>query len=254
MFVLEQFKQLPTQQHLDTQLAQINEETDKIAQKTDQNATNIAEMDKRLREVEKMESRPAARRDSTTKEAQTNFEEEFDKASRSIRFWPITGNDATELNRALDEFLKDALMMEGCHLRSIIVEDVYRVASGIRSRQHNEIVAVFRDVDMRMLVLSYARNLATYVDTERKPTAGMRMEIPRQLQATYKLLDAYGFSIQERHDKQTRRFIKFDYIARSLFLAYKLPNSETWHNITPAMAKSTGKEKLRGSWRPTLEH
>lgn len=87
-----------------------------------------------------------------------------------------------------------------------------------------------------MLVLSHARNLAGYVDSTGNPTAGMRNAIPQHLQATNKLLQNYGFHLAQRHGKGTRRLIKFDDIERNIYLSYKIPSSDAWHTITPAMA------------------
>ena len=64
------------------------------------------------------------------------------------------------------------------------------------------------------------------------------MEIPSHLLMTHKLLTKYGFNLKSKYGKETRRIIKFDLIEQSLYLAYKLPSSEMWHYITPAMAKS----------------
>ena len=105
------------------------------------------------------------------------------------------------------------------------------------------------------MILSYAKNLAKYIDSRGQPTAGMRMEIPKHLQSTYKILDSYGYNLQERHGKRTRRIIKFDYIERSLFLAYKIPDSDIWHHITPAMAtkyRERENERILASFSGTL--
>ena len=76
------------------------------------------------------------------------------------------------------------------------------------------------------------------MDKSANLTAGIRLEIPQHLLMTHKLLIMYGHSLRTRHGKETRRIVKFDLIEQNLYLAYKLPDSELWHDITPAMAKS----------------
>lgn len=88
------------------------------------------------------------------------------------------------------------------------------------------------------MILSYARNLAAYVDGEGNLTVGIPMEIPQHLLMTHKLLMMYGFNLKSRHGRETRRIVKFDLIEQNLYLTYKLPGSDLWHDITPAMAKS----------------
>ena len=80
--------------------------------------------------------------------------------------------------------------------------------------------------------------LATYVNENGDPTAGLRLEIPSHLLMVHKLLIMYGYNLRNRHGKETRRIIKFNLIEQSLYLSYKLPGSELWHDITPAMAKT----------------
>lgn len=69
-------------------------------------------------------------------------------------------------------------------------------------------------------------------------TAGIRMEIPPHLLMTHRLLNMFGFNLKQKHGRDTRRIIKFDMIEQSLYLAYKIPGSEIWHDVTLTMAKS----------------
>lgn len=54
----------------------------------------------------------------------------------------------------------------------------------------------------------------------------------------HKLLIMYSYNLKNSHGKDTRQIIKFDRIEQSLYLSYKLPGSELWHDVTPAMAKT----------------
>ena len=256
MFVLEQMKSLPTQQHLDDKLSLIHTRTDEVIKKTEDNSKAIQALDDRLRKVEKAPQRaPAGLATINNGVWSVNQNEEFERAARSVRFWPIDGETTEQMSRNLDEFLKGGLLMEEHDLARVIVDDIQRVRPTYRAKQHDEILVTFRDREIRLLVLSYARNLAKYTDTNKKPTAGMRMEIPTHLQSIYKMLDSYGYNVQLKHGKGTRRIIKFDFIERSLYLTFRLPDSDVWHQITPAMAKKYREkenEKILASFNGTL--
>ena len=91
---------------------------------------------------------------------------------------------------------------------------------------------------MKDLVLSYVRNLATYIDKEGNPTAGIRLEIAQFLSRVHRNLDVYGFYLRQKHGKATQRIIKFDPPEMSLYLSYKFPLSEIWCRATRAVAQA----------------
>ena len=125
----------------------------------------------------------------------------FFKAIRSLRIWPIRGTNAHYLTKAVEEFLDKALCMQKNDLEQVIIEDIRRVHSAPRSKQHDEVCIVFREPDTRELILSYTRNLATYVDELSNPSAGIRMEIPHHLLMNHKLLTMYGYNLRTRHEE-----------------------------------------------------
>ena len=73
------------------------------------------------------------------------------------------------------------------------------------------------------IVASSGRNLDGYVDAEKNPTAGLRMEIPKFLTGTFKLLQHYAYNIKRDQGPTTRKLVKFDEDTSSLYLDVKLP-------------------------------
>ena len=237
-FFEDKFAALPTTQYLDERL-------DKMQRKTDETANGLKLLEQRVERIENVNTalvRATEARINIPNTHQSQIaltrEDAFLRAIRSIRLWPLIPSSGGSLEAAFDEFLRTALCMSKQDLEQVILEDIYKVRSSPRSRQHDEVCAVFRDQETRELLLSYARNLSTYVDSNGDPTAGLRLEIPSHLMMTHRLLTMYGYNLRNRHGKETRRIIKFDLIEQSLYLAYKLPGSELWHEITPAMAKT----------------
>lgn len=66
---------------------------------------------------------------------------------------------------------------------------------------------------------------------------------------------SYGYQLAQKRGKGTRRLIKFDEIERSIHLSYKVPSSDIWHTITPAMAskyRERGNERNLATFSGTL--
>ena len=63
------------------------------------------------------------------------------------------------------------------------------------------------------------------------------MEIPLELKDTFKLFSQFGARLHARHGDGTKRHIKFDDFARSLFTNVKLPGDAGWTRVTPDMAR-----------------
>ena len=85
--------------------------------------------------------------------------------------------------------------------------------------------------------MSSSSNLASKVNREGKTTAGIRLEIPPELDGTFRLLSRFGTRLRARHGTGTKRHIKFDDYTASLYTNIKLPGDNSWTNITPRMAK-----------------
>ena len=127
LFVLEQMKSLPTQQHLDEKLAQIHVRTDQVLKKAESNSKAIESLDDRLKRVET--GRPYSHQVHTSgqhenRSTTTKQDDDFEKAARSIRFWPIEGESTETMSRNLDAFMKNGLLMEECDLQQVIIDDI----------------------------------------------------------------------------------------------------------------------------------
>lgn len=75
------------------------------------------------------------------------------------------------------------------------------------------------------------------MDAEGRPEAGLRLEIPPELDDTFRLLSRFGTRLRARHGEGTKRHIKFDDYTGSLFTNVKLPGDATLTRVTPAMAR-----------------
>ena len=189
-FFQGRFDALPTKEFMNQRLTGIE-------QKAHETAENLRELEKRVEKIKQSETSTtgnviaAGRLPAGDNQTAMKREDAFLRAIRSLRIWPIKGDSSHELTAAVDDFLKSALIMDQRDLNQVVYEDVYRVRSSPWSRQHEEVCVLFRESETRELVLSYARNLATYVDEAGSPTAGMRLEIPPHLLMTHKLLEMY---------------------------------------------------------------
>ena len=96
------------------------------------------------------------------------------------------------------------LMIDKNESPRIMYDNIAEVSSIPRTRQHSEILVTFRDAAMKDHVLSHVRNLATYVDKEGNPMAGVRLQIPPFLSRTHRNLDAYGFYLKQKYGRSTR--------------------------------------------------
>ena len=104
-------------------------------------------------------------------------EEAFAKARRSIRVWPIPGNDASQMRANFTEFLRGALLIPQSGLNDIYITQISRCKPITNSPVHTEVSVTFDSVQTRDQIAALGTRLAAYVDRGR-PTAGMRLDIP----------------------------------------------------------------------------
>ena len=168
-FFQSKLSALPTTDYLDKRLSRIEDRAEKTSE-------GLRLLEERVEKIERNGRPVVSERQSTRKTNEhlsVQREEAFLKAIRSLRIWPIQGNDRPTMSQSVDSFLKGALCMEQRDLDQVIVEDIQRVRSAPRARQHDEVCVVLRDPETRELILSYARNLSTYVEENGNPTAGI---------------------------------------------------------------------------------
>ena len=75
-------------------------------------------------------------------------------------------------------------------------------------------------------------NLAARTDSNGRPTAGLRLEIPDELLSQFRILSRFGTRLRSRHGLGTKRHIKFDDMDGSLFMNIKLPGNEAWSRVS----------------------
>ena len=169
-------------------------------------------------------------------------------ARRSIRFWPIDLTSDETLWNGAGEFIHSAL---GIPTSEICQEDIQEVVPApaprfVAGNLNNEIIVTFHCPRKRDLVMSRVGVLSSFIDAQGKPTAaGVRLEVPPQLQDTFKLLSRFGARLRTRHGEGTRRHIRFDDEECSLIANIKLPGDTSWSRVTVAMAKKDLEESTR---------
>ena len=159
-------------------------------------------------------------------------DEEYQKARRSLRLWPISGPD---LWNATGNFLVSNLGMNG-QIDNDSVEDIAKVQLPSGPGVSDEVLVRFRSAALRDLVMGAASKLATFIDRDGRATAGMRMEVPPKLRQAFRVLFKYGSNLRARHGPGTRRHIKFCDIDHTLYLNVKLPGDESWSRVSLQVA------------------
>ena len=66
---------------------------------------------------------------------------EFEWAHKSMRIWPILGNNEEELRKDFDDFLRGALLMP----RHEVVQEITRAKATSITQVHDEIIVTFSD-------------------------------------------------------------------------------------------------------------
>ena len=108
-----------------------------------------------------------------------------------------------------------------------------------RGKQNaEEVIVLFSNKDTRDLESSYARNLAPYRDSEGRPTAGIRFDIPDHLSGIHRTLLQYGHRMWLKHNKnpEFKRNVRHDDTELSYCLDIKLPGKQKWITISYQMA------------------
>ena len=229
---------------------QLTEVTERVAENTkkidDQGATIRANADSIAAmkiDIQNLKVRPPAyasiaatpASNSPTHMPSPEDDAQFMLARRSIRIWPVLGSSVQDLWRNSGQFLATNLGLT--NVRESHIESVSRPAipSGLTAK--NEVLIVFKDADVRDTVIGASAKLAMFVDEERRPTAGIRIEVPRRLRGAFSTLFKFGQQLRLRHGEGTRKHIKFDDVGRTLFLNIKLPRDESWSRVSVEMAR-----------------
>ena len=132
---------------------------------------------------------------------------EFLVARRSVRLWPIPGVGEQDIWGNVGEFLHETLRIPENELGQ---EDIEMITStkidALQDRVRDEVCVRF--FDKRDIVFSNANNLSGSCNTKGRPTAGIRLEIPKELMDTFRLLARFGTRLRARHGEGTKRLLR----------------------------------------------
>lgn len=158
----------------------------------------------------------------------------YDTARRSIRLWPIEGKNCVEMTENVMSFLTGALEIQNVREKVGKILRVERIEDKEGSLIYSEVMVELQDRSKRDFIASRGRKLAGYVDNDRKPTCGMRMEIPEELVPTFNMLKKYGFYLK-KHEGENKNHVRFDDYKRSLYLQvkFKRDGDSDWINVYP---------------------
>ena len=179
---------------------------------------------------------------------------EYDIARRSARIWPIVGDDEEQMKAGVEAFISGALLLDSEQVQVVSVTRAEN-ENGYGSFVYDEVVVVFTNAAQRDRVMMSGPKLSGYVDEDKKPTCGLRQEIPAHLLPSFKVLHKYGINLKKRLGTNMKKHIKFDDYTRSLFIQIKTDTDGNWINITPDEANSSirrSDEKKRKELRAIL--
>ena len=184
--------------------------------------------------------------------------DDYWRARRGIRMWPIPGKSEQELWSGAAAFVHDKLKVSKDDLGDQDVVEVRRVATAKRnarpSRRANpaplvreEVLVTFSSIKVRDLVMSHSFNLADYVDKDRKPLAGVRLEVPTSLEGVFRDLKAYARKLTIDNGQSVKHSIRFDDREKSFFMNVKLPDEDEWIYVDRSIAEEHREEEKRKS-------
>ena len=230
---------------LDALSQRIDNNTIKIASNTGSIATLSAASESQRAELSDLAGRVAIIERGgnlpAVQEQRATLSSDYLSARCSLRLWPIHGRSEEELRQGVGEFLHETLAMPENDLGQVDIELLDRVAVGREAVDRDEVLVKFYNKTKRDIVVSSSASLASRVDNDGRPTAGIRLEIPPELSGTFRLLSR----LRARHGAGTKRHIKFDDFNGSLYTNIKLPGDQTWTHVMPQMAREDLEASLK---------
>ena len=204
----------------------------------DEHSTELGRLSSRIRALERDGSQPVSARIRRAK-----LTDEYISARRSMRLWPICGED---LWGEVGEFLHGTLKISVRDLYQEDIEAISRVTpKGPSDMVNNEVLVTFYDKNKRDTVFTHATNLSVCVNGEGRPTAGIRLEIPRELEDTSGFSPDSGPGSGQGMERALNAMSNFDDFEGSLYSSVKLPGDQSWTKVTPAMAQEDLETSIR---------
>ena len=170
---------------------------------------------------------------------------QFEESRRTVRIWPIEGDNARDLEDGVKDFLAHALQMHSYEINELEILGIKRMRENKDSGIYNEVSFTVRDATARDEVFSRGPMLAGYVDRQRRPTAGLRMDVPPYLESTFRLLNNVGYELRLLHGKGTKKYVKYDDDSLDLYLEVRPEGKKAWNRIDSKMAREFKRESDR---------
>ena len=180
-------------------------------------------------------------------EQETGRISQFELSRRSLRVWPIQGRDSSEIAAGVSAFLVGALMFTEEEVESMQLTNGKRVRPTRGGHAYDEVRISFATKEDRDDVMGKSRLLSSYVDDQRRPTAGIRIDVPPFLEPSFKLLYNLGNDLRRTHGPATRKYIKYDEEDFSLYLEIRLEGDRRWIKIDNQTAKEMTRESNRAA-------
>ena len=178
---------------------------------------------------------------ATSTLATTEDTNQFHRARRSVRLWPVHGTTREELWKNAGEFMYHKLAL--LDIYESMIDVVCRPDAPSSHLAKFEVVLTFKDKEILDRVLVASPRLAGCVDDAGRPTAGIRLEIPRRLKSAFSVLYKYGNQLRRRHGTELKKHIRFDEANLSIFMKVKLPGDDTWSEVSLDLALRSMKQK-----------
>ena len=150
-------------------------------------------------------------------------EVKFWECRKSLRLWPVDGDQRSDL----EKFLVEKLRMD----RSFVDNDLGPVTikknRDPRSKIKNEVIVEFECKEIRDAVKAQGPNLANFWDE-----AGMRLHLPNHLQKDFKSLMSLSYQLKKKRP-ELRRNVKFDESDLGLYMDLQVELDGPWRRVKP---------------------
>ena len=221
---------------------------DQVNGKVEKNTADIQDIKKSIERIERNQAVMNVPPTISSQRPSCNLQAKYAFARKSLRLWPVRGNNEHEIRSEAIRFIRSKLLIGTTSCPYNQIEGVRRTRQPrrMKGKVNNEILITFADKFARDCVAAGARNLADYKDEQGDPTAGLRMNYPNHLGSDFKALEWYGAEMRRLHGDGTRRRIRFDDEAEGLCIDVKIPAEPEWHRVHPEAAKDF-KRRIQGS-------
>ena len=182
-------------------------------------------------------------------EQETSRMEKFNRCRRSLKIWPIPGDGKDEITKNFTDFLKNAIGLTDAQIDGLGIKRLERTGFPDSGVVHNELRVIMASPSARDYLFSKGPRLAKYVDSDRRPTAGFRVDVPDYLGGEWKMLEELGHQIKRENGPGTRRYIKYDDISYGLYMEFRLPDEFKWTRVTTSTAAELRRQRERSDLR-----